>query len=58
MVGPMLKPGAVGFLVLDTRWANSPECQVRFLKEPFPLCPHERLRHSGFAPRPRKNPFL
>ncbi len=33
----MLKPGAVGSLVLDTRWADSPECQVRFLKEPFPI---------------------
>jgi hypothetical protein len=33
----MLKLGAVGSLVLDTRWADSPECQVQFLKEPFSI---------------------
>jgi hypothetical protein len=33
----MLKPGAFGSLVLDTRWADSPECQVRFLEEPFSM---------------------
>ena len=34
----MLKPGASCSLVLDTRWADSPECQVRFLEEPFVFC--------------------
>jgi hypothetical protein len=33
----MLKLGGTGSLVLDTRWADSPECQVQFLKEPFSI---------------------
>jgi hypothetical protein len=35
--------------VLDTRWADSPECRVRFLEEPFFFCYTKSPAFSALA---------